>query len=520
MATIDEIKVVVTGEDKASGVLAKIGTASGKLGSALVSMGKLAAIGIAAAGAAITAFAISSIREFIDSEQKAVIANQALENSLRGLSKTQLQSINGNSDLVGALKELKEEMQAAGAAALKLGFDDDQARVSFAKLFQATKDVGQANKDLALAMDIARFKSIGLEEATSLVTRMHAGATKVLKEFGIEVEGNITDLEALALIEERVTGTAIKMSDTTGVKLAILSESFNNLKENVGAALAVAINPFITALSNWASNPDTQEKFKAMGEALGKFLEGLRKIPEGIKNIIDAITEWWAIFSTQNPFMLMLLEHLRIAWDTIWKSIKENLIPAWNEAFALLKPHLPMITELVKALGIVFGVMLLGALIVVVRTIGDLVAIFAGLLSIGVKVTAWLADQFIKNIQKTIDFIVDLTEKINKAIDALRRFSSESVGDKAKSIGKTIGNALLPGVPFKAAGGPVFGGSPYIVGEQGPELFIPRSNGQILPNGAGLGGMVINITGTFLSQDAAERMAELVFDRLKLNMRI
>ena len=35
----------------------------------------------------------------------------------------------------------------------------------------------------------------------------------------------------------------------------------------------------------------------------------------------------------------------------------------------------------------------------------------------------------------------------------------------------------------KASGGPVASGIPYLVGEQGPELFIPGVNGSILPNG-------------------------------------
>jgi hypothetical protein len=35
---------------------------------------------------------------------------------------------------------------------------------------------------------------------------------------------------------------------------------------------------------------------------------------------------------------------------------------------------------------------------------------------------------------------------------------------------------------FKAEGGPVKGGQPYIVGEKGPELFVPPSAGSIIPN--------------------------------------
>jgi hypothetical protein len=34
----------------------------------------------------------------------------------------------------------------------------------------------------------------------------------------------------------------------------------------------------------------------------------------------------------------------------------------------------------------------------------------------------------------------------------------------------------------RAAGGSVMGGSPYVVGERGPELFVPNAAGQIVPN--------------------------------------
>jgi hypothetical protein len=36
--------------------------------------------------------------------------------------------------------------------------------------------------------------------------------------------------------------------------------------------------------------------------------------------------------------------------------------------------------------------------------------------------------------------------------------------------------------PHKAAGGPVTAGMPYIVGEHRPELFVPATNGTILPS--------------------------------------
>ena len=36
----------------------------------------------------------------------------------------------------------------------------------------------------------------------------------------------------------------------------------------------------------------------------------------------------------------------------------------------------------------------------------------------------------------------------------------------------------------KAAGGPVMGGASYMVGERGPEMFVPFTDGMIIPNHA------------------------------------
>ena len=48
---------------------------------------------------------------------------------------------------------------------------------------------------------------------------------------------------------------------------------------------------------------------------------------------------------------------------------------------------------------------------------------------------------------------------------------------------------------FAANGGPVGMRKPYIVGERGPELFVPNQSGNIIPNHdlAGVGGVSMNI---------------------------
>jgi hypothetical protein len=44
----------------------------------------------------------------------------------------------------------------------------------------------------------------------------------------------------------------------------------------------------------------------------------------------------------------------------------------------------------------------------------------------------------------------------------------------------------------KASGGPVLGGSSYLVGERGPEIFTPSGGGMITPNSA-IGGNTITV---------------------------
>lgn len=47
----------------------------------------------------------------------------------------------------------------------------------------------------------------------------------------------------------------------------------------------------------------------------------------------------------------------------------------------------------------------------------------------------------------------------------------------------TADDWMLAGLPGRASGGPVFAGRGYMVGENGPEPFFPRTDGMILPNG-------------------------------------
>ena len=59
-------------------------------------------------------------------------------------------------------------------------------------------------------------------------------------------------------------------------------------------------------------------------------------------------------------------------------------------------------------------------------------------------------------------------------------FGASASAGKRKGLGGFLGGIL--GGLFRANGGPVKAGQPYIVGERQPELFVPRTSGTILPS--------------------------------------
>ena len=79
---------------------------------------------------------------------------------------------------------------------------------------------------------------------------------------------------------------------------------------------------------------------------------------------------------------------------------------------------------------------------------------------------------------------------------ALMKQQTAEMEKQKKIKGTTM---LMSGNPlgflgFMASGGSVGKGQPTIVGEKGPELFIPNSSGQITQNARGMGGRSANVT--------------------------
>jgi hypothetical protein len=148
----------------------------------------------------------------------------------------------------------------------------------------------------------------------------------------------------------------------------------------------------------------------------------------------------------------------------------------------------------------------------------------AAVKAVAVATEEYTAKQKLNDIYREIGQTIEdgLVSAIEGAIKG-----TKTLGDVASSVLSQIANKMLklgvnklltmiPGVGdfFKADGGPVSGGTPYIVGEKGPELFVPKSSGNIVPNHAMGGSMVVNVDASGSSaegdDDRSRQLGELI----------
>lgn len=121
-------------------------------------------------------------------------------------------------------------------------------------------------------------------------------------------------------------------------------------------------------------------------------------------------------------------------------------------------------------------------------------------------VTSQIADSIANIINPAIDTSIDKFSQMQQAMQGMTVLLESIFGKKwggilggVLNIGLSLGKAFGG---FRANGGPISAGTPYMVGERGPELVVPRSNGHVFSNSDLRGGRSGNITVNVNAKDA------------------
>lgn len=118
-------------------------------------------------------------------------------------------------------------------------------------------------------------------------------------------------------------------------------------------------------------------------------------------------------------------------------------------------------------------------------------------------------DGFIDGIKRMIEQLL-ATAAISGILSLI-----PGVGAALGFSGNSFGSIFKGMLGFRAAGGPVSGGLPYLVGENAPELFVPSTSGRIVPmnNLGGITGGAMQMVMVTVDGRISGRNLELVTTR-------
>ena len=231
LADVDDLKKKLGEADKA------VETNSSKI----ADFGKKAAAAFAIAAAAAVAYAgklaVDGVKAAIEDEQ----AQLRLANALRQATGATDAQIAATEDMI-----LK--------TSLATGVADDSLRPAMQRLAVSTKDTGEAQRLLSLALDISKGKGIELETVANALGRAQDGNTMALGRLGLGLSkaelSTLSFTEVQAKLSELYGGAAATNAETFQGKIDRLKVGFDEAKESLGTALLPQVEKFITFIND------------------------------------------------------------------------------------------------------------------------------------------------------------------------------------------------------------------------------------------------------------------------------
>jgi hypothetical protein len=248
-------------------------------GQKIAEFGKKAAAAFAVAAAAAIGYAsklaVDGVKAAIEDEQ----AQLRLAAALRSATGATDAQIKATEDFI---------LQTS----LATGVADDQLRPAMQRLAVSTKDTSEAQRLLALALDISKGRGLDLETVANALGRAQDGNTAALGRLGLGLSkaelSTLTFTEVQAKLSDLYGGAAATNAETFQGKIDRLKVGFDEAKESLGVALLPQVEKFITFLNDTgipalngfiagltgdaglsASLNETQRSAESFGKAIG-----------------------------------------------------------------------------------------------------------------------------------------------------------------------------------------------------------------------------------------------------------
>ena len=488
-----QLDIIVNAVDHASDQLKEIGSNAGAVFAGIT-------VAAAAAGAAIAAFAVKGLEEFGE-----IGEDMAHMNEETGLSVQALSALNVVAQENGvSMDQISSAMKLMATNLSGVSPSASLARNALKGLGLNMEDLQKLNPEqqltkLSAALDAVKDPTQKSADAVALFGRQGVEMIPIFEEMG----GSLDGLKAKAadlgeLWNDEKVSKAAKFDEA----MADLKMSFQGIALEVGGKLAPVVTEFVSTVI-----PMLRKGFTDATETIGQFVQWLEQTG--------------------------VLKLFQEALEKLWNTVANKLWPALQRLWQTLQPYLPYWKQFAELVGAI----LVAALLAAIDAINKAVAIItiavdaytawaAGIQKFGQTVTAvW--DGILSTVKTVIGEIESL---VGKAIADWNNLVS-TVSHPIKAAGNAIGGAVSAVTGFlsgRANGGDVTAGTPYIVGERGPELFVPQSFGAIVPSGAfgGIsGGINVIINAGPINDHADARslgaaVGDAIMSRLKSQLKI
>jgi len=307
LADVDDLKKKLGEADKA------VETNANKIGE----FGKKAAAAFAVAAAAAVAYgtklAIDGVKAAIEDEQ----AQLRLANALKTATGATEGQIKATEDFI---------LQTS----LATGVADDQLRPAMQRLAVSTKDTGEAQRLLSLALDISKGKGIELETVANALGRAQDGNTTALSRLGLGLSKAELSTLSFTEVQQRLSdlygGAAAANAETFQGKIDRLKVGFDEAKESLGVALLPQVEKFITFLND--TGIPTLNAFIAGLTGDEGLSAGLAETQKGAESFGKAIAVVAGIISGFITFLREAIGFVTILANELIRVV--NIIPGVN----------------------------------------------------------------------------------------------------------------------------------------------------------------------------------------------
>jgi hypothetical protein len=399
------------------------------------------------------------------------------ERSQRQLEHAIIQVSKGTKEQVKAVNEITNALQK------KAGVDADALNAGVAQLStfglqsQSVIDLTKSLADLTINQDGVTAGADSYISSANIMAKALRGEFGMLSKMGIRFTEHQQELIN--------TGTEQQ-------KVATIIEGFNqNLRETTD-----------TVAGYDKSLGQLKGSFGDIVESIGKSLQpALLALANTMLPVIQTV----ATFTEENPRLVVTILAITAGISALLVALGllGLAIPAITAGFALLS------TPVLAVIGIVAAftatIYALNESIKILQNDMDLV--LGGLKAMFTETFTYIIDNPIASLKRALQSVIDLFLKAS-----------------GLGLAKKAGEKLSDWFKGKATGGGVQLGQSYMVGEKGPELFTPSSNGSITPNykmaGAGGVNLTINMNGgTYLDDSVAERIGDKIIQVFKRTAR-